>query len=389
MLERHGNFEKGMVINMYNYTDLIKINEAKEILIFGVRIVSREVSTCLMGNPFHKNIKAFIVSDGEPHPSTFMERDVMEITEAIKSYDKNILICIACMEKNIDIITSNLHKGGFENLVPLTFESDIWAEIRWLYYLENGKERGIKILSDYLHEKKIASANDVKEIAVFNVQCHVDKILTENMQKYSWEIPIQVGSVFTEKDVCAIKDNSGDNISDKNKKYCELTGIYWIWKNYNADYVGISHYRRHFELTESMLSQIAHSDIDVIVTIPIFNFPSVREVYREDHCIDDWYIMLEAIEKISPEYLLSARNIGNGNYYFAYNMMIAKQSIYNEYCEWLFSILEYCEKYCVKKDNVYQDRYIGFLAERLLTIYLEKHKNDYNILIARKHFVEK
>ena len=42
------------------------------------------------------------------------------------------------------------------------------------------------------------------------------------------------------------KDNTGDNISSKNANYCELTGMYWAWKNLDADYIGLAHYRRHF-----------------------------------------------------------------------------------------------------------------------------------------------
>ena len=42
------------------------------------------------------------------------------------------------------------------------------------------------------------------------------------------------------------KDNEGDNISLKNPRYCELTGIYWAWKNLDSDYLGLVHYRRYF-----------------------------------------------------------------------------------------------------------------------------------------------
>lgn len=59
-------------------------------------------------------------------------------------------------------------------------------------------------------------------------------------------IPVQVGAKGKEKIEGYIQDNTGDNISSKNPYFCELTGLYWAWKNLDADYKGLVHYRRYF-----------------------------------------------------------------------------------------------------------------------------------------------
>ena len=58
-------------------------------------------------------------------------------------------------------------------------------------------------------------------------------------------MPVQVG--FNEP-LGFARDNTGENISEKNKNYCELTALYWGWKNLKADYIGLDHYRRHFSI---------------------------------------------------------------------------------------------------------------------------------------------
>ena len=76
------------------------------------------------------------------------------------------------------------------------------------------------------------------------------KIIIATHKKYrmpedSMYLPLHVGAEG-KKDIGYTKDNTGDNISLKNPSFCELTGMYWAWKNLSADYVGLAHYRRHF-----------------------------------------------------------------------------------------------------------------------------------------------
>ena len=64
-----------------------------------------------------------------------------------------------------------------------------------------------------------------------------------------WVTPIQVGTEYGTEIFCPVQDNQGDDyISEKNDSFCELTALYWIWKNLDkidAQYIGLAHYRRY------------------------------------------------------------------------------------------------------------------------------------------------
>ena len=74
------------------------------------------------------------------------------------------------------------------------------------------------------------------------VVCHKKSYVPKNPYLY----PIQVGaSIAGTRLSDMLDDDEGDNISEKNKSYCELTAQYWAWKNDDADYYGFFHYRRY------------------------------------------------------------------------------------------------------------------------------------------------
>ena len=77
------------------------------------------------------------------------------------------------------------------------------------------------------------------------------KIIIATHKKYKMPedgmyIPLHVGAALSTEDFGFEKDNTGENISELNKGFCELTGLYWAWKNLDTDYIGLAHYRRHF-----------------------------------------------------------------------------------------------------------------------------------------------
>ena len=387
----------------YYAEDTVKgLCKAEQAVIFGARLVAVEAAVCLMGKPYDLNISYFLVSGTGENPTEVLGKPVISLEQAREILPKNVLIIIAVMEKHLESIVENLHQSGFSNLLPLTFESDLWSDIRGNYFMEycqeNQKEywkleevleRQIKEAENWDGNRGLTGDNRNQGVCIYTAKCHVDRELKEDLHRYSWEIPIQVGAALTGKRICEVRDNTGDHISEKNREYCELTALYWIWKNTSSQYAGLCHYRRHFELNEDLLDQLCKSEVDVAVTVPILNFPSVKEVYRQDHVKQDWEIMMEAIRILQPKYQKAAEEVEKGIYYYGYNMFFARKEIVDDYCSWLFPILAYCEGHCEKKEDPYQNRYIGFLAERLLTIYLKGHEGKYKMVHVRKHFVER
>ena len=205
-------------------------------------------------------------------------------------------------------------------------------------------------------------------------------------------IPIHVGA-YNKPDLGFLKDSSGDNISEKNPYFCELTGVYWIWKNCQADVVGLVHYRRYFynSFFKNINNIMTSYDIekilekkDIIVSKPVYIlFSSVRNKYEKLHLKED----LDKCEKIIidkfPEYKETFDKVMKRHFLYPYNMIITKKEIFDEYGKWMFDILFELEKQIdVKKRDTYNARVFGFLSERLLNVWIEKNKQ---YKIAKKH----
>lgn len=198
-------------------------------------------------------------------------------------------------------------------------------------------------------------------------------------------VPIQVGSDGKIK-LGYLADNTGDNISMKNVNYCELTGLYWIWKNTADDYKGLVHYRRYFSNFLKSNEILEESDIQKVlrkydVILPFRH--TMNKSLIDDYCEvsgfkKDLEYVREIIQQKYPDYLNAYDNTMTGNKIYFYNMIIAKKKVFDDYCEWLFSILfELEEKVDLSGYNEYQKRIYGFLSERLLNVYFDY--NNYRI----------
>lgn len=172
-------------------------------------------------------------------------------------------------------------------------------------------------------------------------------------------------------------DHTGENISDKNGSFCELTGMYWLWKNVKCDIIGICHYRRYFIRDEKILDKVYIERTIRKYPMIIPNSRCVEEgedVYRhyaKRHYAKDLDLCREVIAEKYPQYLSAFDYSMNSILISLGNMWITKKDIYDRYCSWLFDILFEVEKRIdVTGYDDYQKRVMGFLSERLFRVWL-------------------
>lgn len=187
-------------------------------------------------------------------------------------------------------------------------------------------------------------------------------------------IPLHVGSAG-KAPLGYIRDDTGENISWKNESYCELTGIYWMWKNVSCDIIGLCHYRRYFSKDGRILSAedilSALEDYDLILgNSSMSRYSDNYQHYCVQHIQKDIDICGDVLRTVYPEYGDAFEFVMRTNLMNIGNMMIASRDFFDRYCAWLFPVLAEVEcRTDVSGYDAYQKRLYGFLAERLLRVY--------------------
>lgn len=196
-------------------------------------------------------------------------------------------------------------------------------------------------------------------------------------------MPLQVGA-FGKENLGYLVDSSGDNISLKNANYCELTGLYWIWKNSKEPYKGLVHYRRYFgksNLWNTSKYIYTYNELleyldkyDIIVPYRECFLQNAEEELLISCCTKDIMAMLrDIIYTRHSEYSQAFDDFFSDNRCVLFNMMFCRAELFDQYAQWLFSILFELEtKVDMSILNNYQKRLYGFLAERLLNVWISK-----------------
>ena len=247
-------------------------------------------------------------------------------------------------------------------------------------------------------------------------------------------VPVRCGATFDNREgITMLGDDTGKNISEKRESFCELTVQYWAWKNINADYYGLCHYRRFLSFNNNTLNtnyrnQVILNELSThsLKYLGLLNEENMRATIKQYDIIvadysdirkmptpvgikssvyDHWTgwnnvliepgvldTLIDLIKSHYPEYFDSAKKYLSGWRYRGFNCYIMKKDLFSKMCEFQFTLLEALEKSL--NTTYYSEtmaRTLGFMGELLFGIFVYhlEHLNTYNIKSVQLVYFEK
>ena len=208
-------------------------------------------------------------------------------------------------------------------------------------------------------------------------------------------LPIHVGAALT-PDICKDMqgDDVGDNISEKNGAYCELTAIYWLWKNSNANAKGLVHYRRYLGSPHLLrrlskdpfdriatgweLSELLDKHEAVVAKRRCYYIETVYNHYSQTFDGTHFDVCREVLCDLQPNYVAAWDELMRARSAHIFNMFVMRSDLFNAYCAWMFPILEEMEnRVDASGYDAFSSRFVGRVSERLLDPWLMVNRINY------------
>ena len=369
------------------------IFSAKKIIIYGAQVIAFGIYMSLK-ELTDSEILCFAVSDTRGNPFTIDDIPVLEISSLVNT-EKETLIIVATPESyhaEIILILKNLEFGNI-----ICIDSHMEYKIMSQFYRKHTKFKLLEdcIIEDCIDKRHMSMGASNKEhiykelldVKILMAKCHVDQKIVGEYTFNDWVVPIQVGAVLTDKRISELSDDTGVNISKKNRNYSELTATYWAWKNLKSEYKGICHYRRVFSMNEKQLYIIKKNDVDVVLPLPFICNPDASGQYRRYITDADLELVHIALMEMHSDYAVAFLDISKKPYLYNYNMLIAKRKVFDDYCAWIFPILKRIEALSDVENGKRNDRYIGYIGEILTALYFLHNKKNLNVVHGEKKWL--
>ncbi|MDE7272484.1 MAG: DUF4422 domain-containing protein [Lachnospiraceae bacterium] len=290
------------------------------------------------------------------------------------------VVFVTAMEHYHHDIRQNLAGSRFHHICYLSdvMERILVADCMKYYFEQCGIPFTMTDMMD-TDVKIIPRSSTPVSVMTYMVQSAKDEKLSEERAPRDWVTPLQAGAALAKERVLEVTDADGDNISEQNTYYNEMTGLYWVWKNTDWDVTGICHYRRQFE-SSIVLQPVLDGDADVVLPMPALVYPDLRGYYRNWGEDEYYQIMLEVIKERHSGYYETAVWCASHSIFFPNNIFLARKAVLDDYGLFAFDVIEETEKRaaecgCKKQARCWQ-------SEHITTIYFMKHIRHYRIVFS-------
>lgn len=353
-------------------------------VIYGAQAIAYGTYRALKTITPEKEIQCFVVTERGLNGSVLDGLPILELSEFVYDLSQkekdDTEVLIATPEAVMDKIEKSLDEVGLLHYERL--DSVKWGKLQEEAFTKTGEFRP---LATY------AIGNLYPEIYIFKMVHEKDKQLETLFMEQQYVQRLQVGAALSDKQIASLQDCTGENISKKNGNYSELTGLFWMWKNritHKSDkYYGLAHYRRFFDLSEDDLYRLLSNDIDVVLPYPMPYNPNIEAHHLRYLSDEEWNVVLQALQELQPEYAKSFEEILKQKYLYNYNVILAKGSVLDDYCSWLFPILFRVEELHDPNGEKPSNRFIGYVGETLETLYFMHNKLNLRIAHTTCRFI--
>lgn len=314
-----------------------------------------------------------IVSEKRKEDHFFDEKKVIDISSVAGQIPSREFVVIATPEI--------YHRDIVEKLEVLGFDDYIMIDAELEYAVMSGffeKDYHIQMISNNnsqaMHKRKV-------DVGVYMARSSKDKPVVRQYNIPDYMMSIQVGAELSADTPDVLRDNTGEHISDKNENYCELTAAYWVWKNTGHDYKGICHYRRFLDIPVEDIEQLKL--YDAVLPLPFICKRDISDQYKR--YVDEKYLnrLLQVLKDTSTKDYSDMQKVLKGKLIYNYNIFIARQRVFDDYCEWMFPILSKVEEH-FPYEREHPNRYIGYLGELMTTLYFISHADRLKLGHAKK-----
>lgn len=333
-------------------------------VIYGAQVVAYGAYNAIL-HLCKRKPECFVVSNLNNNPK---EIDGISVL-TLDSVQKEWLVIVAVTELLQQEIVMTLAEQGYNNIFVLTQREEhlLMSE----YYNSIGLFPGAEVAKQ--KEKLV-------DFVLYEVGNHRDKPLSNPPKLLAYEKRIQAGAALTDIRIASLTDDFGDNISHKNKQYCEMSAVYWIWKNTKNAWTGIEHYRRHLHVKPEMLG----NEVDAFLPLPYMCYPCTVNQFRRFVSEDVLQLLLKTLEFLYPKQYSEYQRILYGQFQYTYNLVCARREVFEDYCNWFFSIVEYMEKHAEAVPEIKETRALSYVAEVLTNLYYMHNEKNWKLVHVEK-----